>query len=611
MPSASANSLSSWFVQNGGFINDAAELVEDDDRNISVIARHDINAERGLTLVLRCPLSVTISYLNACPQSVRPDLDKIRRYPESKSSRLAGKVPPSVVANFFLAEQSLIKDGSYWAPYVASLPGQHQFTTPLYFEEKDLMWLKGTNLLNASQAVMSSRMEEHKNGLEILGSEGIDVSGFSWKLYLWASTIFTSRGFASDDAFHIEGELFSLLCPLMDALNHKNRSKVTWSTEDQKFIINTEESLKTGEEIFNNYGARSNEQLLFSYGFAVEDNVADGVTVRLGPAPTIVHETMKRDYPGHFKSEEWNGVEATFQLRGPGHFARYSSTGHGIDGVPPIMFALFKELAFYERNTTGDQGRRNIPLNSLCELSARRTLLSQLFGRRMAITANDATLPSQPQNLKQMYAKIYRESQVKILHDLIKELEEDLRLGSMNKDDGYPHFVLGSLEDALNLLLKEFSGIHRQFTSGIEAFFQTSDLDALFESGWEDVIWIIFMCVARICTTVPPESVARSHLNAWISAIGEAYPIHSAATEGEDELADDLADTIEAAVAAAQQSLNPNLIWTDNMWSPELIAWGMKVVGTEGWQASPDSKWEGKYLMPLPSVVSADAQNDH
>lgn len=50
-------------------------------------------------------------------------------------------------------------------------------------------------------------------------------------------------------------------------------------------------------------------------------------------------------------------------------------------------------------------------------------ILERLREKRTAIVKWNDELPEEPQNIRQKYAKIYRDAQIEILSDIIRELE--------------------------------------------------------------------------------------------------------------------------------------------------------------------------------------------
>ncbi|QLL30371.1 hypothetical protein HG536_0A01880 [Torulaspora globosa] len=193
-------------------------------------------------------------------------------------------------------------------PYFDILPDT--LNQPYFWSLKELELLKGTDLYLLLKENLRRIIREwwkllHKlqidavdkeiyEGLE--SSEDFDVlryvcdyrekhQSFSWKSfagYLWATGIFTSRAFPRlviDKACSDLNEAF--LYPVVDLLNHKNDTQVKWTFEHEKVCFITSETLKEGDEVFNNYGDKSNEDLLLCYGFLQESNRYDRTRLTL------------------------------------------------------------------------------------------------------------------------------------------------------------------------------------------------------------------------------------------------------------------------------------------------------------------------------------------
>lgn len=74
------------------------------------------------------------------------------------------------------------------------------------------------------------------------------------------------------------------MVPLLDILNHRDGQPVTVRIRGGMLEFVCEGVLTKGEQIWNNYGSKSNEELLVCYGFAVENNPADCVALPLAPS---------------------------------------------------------------------------------------------------------------------------------------------------------------------------------------------------------------------------------------------------------------------------------------------------------------------------------------
>lgn len=107
------------------------------------------------------------------------------------------------------------------------------------------------------------------------------ISWTSFTAYLWSSAIFTSRAFPYilfDDSANRNS---AFLLPIVDLLNHENGKKVRWSIENDKFVFNSLEDLKPGVQLYNNYGDKSNLELLLGYGFVIKNNEYESATLTL------------------------------------------------------------------------------------------------------------------------------------------------------------------------------------------------------------------------------------------------------------------------------------------------------------------------------------------
>lgn len=84
---------------------------------------------------------------------------------------------------------------------------------------------------------------------------------------MWGYSVFSSRAFPYSLIDPTSTDQSEVLFPLVDALNHKPNTKITWSrsgdpeTGSLSFVAG--QAYNTGDEIFNNYGPKVSSQLLF------------------------------------------------------------------------------------------------------------------------------------------------------------------------------------------------------------------------------------------------------------------------------------------------------------------------------------------------------------
>jgi len=120
--------------------------------------------------------------------------------------------------------------------------------------------------------------------------DGNNIQWYSFGAYLWSHLIFTSRAFPERIINPKCSESSVMLLPIIDLLNHGNHVKVEWSTDSEGSFCytNLEQDIQMGAELLNNYGAKSNEELLFGYGFTLDGNELDSVMLKIQlPLDTI------------------------------------------------------------------------------------------------------------------------------------------------------------------------------------------------------------------------------------------------------------------------------------------------------------------------------------
>ena len=234
------------------------------------------------------------------------------------------------------ARHNLVAAGCSFSPvheaYVASLP--EQILTPLSFNSNEKALLLHTNLAGATQDRENEWRTDHetvKQGLPFQSEETEQLLPFS--NYLWACSIISSRAFPSSLIGNDEVNSHPILFPGVDTLNHSPPSKMLWLKEADRLTLITEQPISAGKQCFNNYGPKSNEELLLGYGFVIPDNPADLLAVKLGkprlPSTTSVSQSNQDD-PTQLFTHLGINTERHIILR---------------DGVLPI--SLLAQMRFY------------------------------------------------------------------------------------------------------------------------------------------------------------------------------------------------------------------------------------------------------------------------
>jgi len=241
---------------------------------------------------------------------------------------------PHVIGHFFLVQQYLNADTSHWGPYIRSLPQPEEsekLGTPLYFTEADMAWIRGTDLeIARDQRVKAWKSDWERGRLILDASSGWEKwkGKWTWDLYKWAATIFSSRSFIStlipEEVFKMPvthgsksfDGIFPVLFPLLDLANHSSAARVTWFTnvqnepKDLSIIVDTE--IPYGQQIFNNYAPKSNTELMLGYGFCIPGN--DEVSIAFKPLGEELM-TIRKRHLACLSSHSGDSKQSIFHVR--------------------------------------------------------------------------------------------------------------------------------------------------------------------------------------------------------------------------------------------------------------------------------------------------------
>ena len=168
-----------WFSSNGGQLHSCADLVETGDEGYSLKVRpgEDIKDDE---IIVSCPITLAFSFVTYAEKDMAGCRSKLN----------STSLSQDVILRLYLIEQYLLGAESFWWPYINILPqpsvprtsaippgeatsiavGKQPFHTPLYFDEEDLFWLKGTNLGAAVDSRASDWREEFDNAKDFIVS---------------------------------------------------------------------------------------------------------------------------------------------------------------------------------------------------------------------------------------------------------------------------------------------------------------------------------------------------------------------------------------------------------------------------------------------------------
>ncbi|KAJ6149513.1 hypothetical protein N7471_000712 [Penicillium samsonianum] len=411
--------LVSWFIQYGGTVDKSVRIAQDASRGVHLQVKADWpEAIPKETRVINTPIEVSMSWYNAIGyESPRGSFPK---HGVDLPRTWIDKVGPEETFAFFLMGQYLRGPEGFWYPYLRTLPQPGQLTTPLFFGEEDVDWIQGTGIPEAAVERIKIWEEKYDSGYLKLDAIGFpDCEQYTWELYLWASTIITSRAFSSKvlsgavEPDDLPEDGVSSLLPLIDLPNHRPMAKVEWRAGDKDIGLLVLEDHSAGHEISNNYGPRNNEQLLINYGFCIAGNPTDYRIVHLGVKPDSPLGEAKARQLELFPQVAKN-TEDHYYIFNPFYplLAPETRMEHSI-----FSPALFNALTVMESNTRErksleiTEGCIRIPPgygNSHSIYAALAQISFELMAHATNLKASAEHLPLQPTTLNQTHSQIYR-----------------------------------------------------------------------------------------------------------------------------------------------------------------------------------------------------------
>ncbi|WFD41830.1 hypothetical protein MPSI1_000466 [Malassezia psittaci] len=179
--------------------------------------------------------------------------------------------------------------------YVHSLP--KDIATPIHYYASELDLLTGTSLHAAAKTRRTNAESSAERMAAWLSDNQCKApDAFSTQLnaglsdrkkwtdcWLWATSIYTSRSFPPSIAGWADTAESTgpVLIPGLDCLNHRRGEPVDWYFSDECACFSRRSHLESASQIFNNYGAKSNEELLLLYGFVEPNGPDDMLTITL------------------------------------------------------------------------------------------------------------------------------------------------------------------------------------------------------------------------------------------------------------------------------------------------------------------------------------------
>ncbi|KAG7905066.1 hypothetical protein KL907_003282 [Ogataea polymorpha] len=291
----SLESLLRWSKSHGAYF-DNVEFAIDRDKGVHGILKNEISLDEPLIIV---PEAIFIT----------PELAKrvfgLDNPIDDLSLLLLAKLK-------FDKKETLIDGNSLskmYEPYIAFLPHSClEIGLPSFWTDDEQELLKGTDAYPRLKRTREELFERWNSLMSLLNEQKkLDVvmqeaplceNSLSWKsfeAFSWAYSIYCTRAFPNFLRKQSERSINGgFLCPIVDLLNHKNGEKVTWTCENNSFVFKASaKHIRSGEEIYNNYGNKSNTDLLLNYGFVLNDNESETTTLTLKVEERVIEAVNK------------------------------------------------------------------------------------------------------------------------------------------------------------------------------------------------------------------------------------------------------------------------------------------------------------------------------
>lgn len=377
------------------------------------------------------------------------------------------------------------------------------------------------------------------------------------------------------DMSHVPAEDldFPVLFPVLDVPNHDHSAHVDWSFNPGRFSLAINQPVTQGSQVYNNYGSKGNDELFLGYGFCIPDNPNDRILLTLKAPPEDLQLQLKQVCPAYFAPEgEWRSDKATFRVFGP--IISDFSAESIFEQLPGPLLEL---LIYYHRHERGfefsfiDDSLDYITSpDEYCRPRYQPFLARMLVESLMPKLAKlHATYPSfPPQSAKQQQAKIYRDSQIKILESAISGLKTFTR--SLRPQLASPAATasgLVTLEALLAIWEQVNSATYEEFITCIARNVGTTIPEQLIAAGWEEDLWVL-----AICYIYKSRHQQSGNLAHWLAELLRDYgdPDTDGLRGEAGEKGQELMELVEHAVAASAGALE-GTYWMAEGWSKKFL----------------------------------------
>ncbi|ODV96245.1 hypothetical protein PACTADRAFT_67559 [Pachysolen tannophilus NRRL Y-2460] len=499
------NLLVEWANANGSQINPAIEFKYTEEKGIAAVL-----CEKKLDTSIpniSVPISIAITPKKAYEFFFN---DNNKKY-------------SNPITKLYLCHERWLDNKSFWFQYIHHLPQLHEIGSPLTWNNLEKKYLNGTNLgfsLNEKfkqiveewyEAINSIPIEKRsdtfeedskfyqiyqnlKDGNKDALINWID-NNYNYKnwtgfpMYLWSYLNFTSRSFPYHLVDSKADHNLSMLIPIIDLLNHDPSAYVSWlivpDGKDNcpyfKLTNNQSSLLHQGDELFNNYGSKGNEELLLGYGFTIESNKADSLALRiklpLETLPAIQKFGIKLPHLDDYTFSVLDSKKST-NANETKNFDDYK------DGllyycnesnlIPKNLLSLFAFLVKNDSETNMTLRMKLEGLNKLRRAVEQKYNILKTSNENLSLTS----IGEVKGNIKN--AVIYRDGQKSLLLKIISEIK--------SKEKEYFGYYKSNLIDLKKIFKKDIA-----FKQSLMLSFGIMSIDDVYSSNFQDQVFLLWL----------------------------------------------------------------------------------------------------------------------
>ncbi|EPX74259.1 lysine methyltransferase [Schizosaccharomyces octosporus yFS286] len=527
--------------RNGCKLNENVEFISSVDEfstygNFVATAKTDIEADE---LLISCPFEYAITYETAIIslQSINAEFKSLS---------------PEIVMYTFLALERLKASDSKWAAYIEYLP--KSFDTPTYFNDEDKQFLKATNIEFALQDRLHNWRHAYEDVLK-LGS--FSENQFTLDLFIWAATVFTSRCFSSTliNSSISKEDATPILLPLIDSLNHKAMQPILWKTDVRDTMsiqLVSQNTTSRGQQIFNNYGPKGNEELLLGYGFCLKNNAFDTVALRVSVHPDLPYRQEKTLVLQQDNAFELNNL--IFFLQKDADFSAFEKVLQCLTVVSASSLELKRIMAHQALF-----GLSSYSSSLRGKIKSFEILLMYINSRLQLLIENNPE--KTPVNIRQQYASVYREGQIKILEQSLNQVKNFMEVELKKVYHPLPHLLQYLVLNSISIFLLQHPNF-APLSKVITELYGTTDAESIASSEEQDNV-VLLMCL--YCLS------AQEALPFSIEMLQEGYPASS--TEEGDEVFEIFDEMIFQKY--------PDVFGNKKIFNKENMSWALQLINEE------------------------------